>query len=354
MQLAKAFMTLCAAAALQVQAAALPKLDIKRDQTSVSGLSSGAYMAVQFHVANSSFVKGAGIVAGGPYYCAQDSQETATAICSCTGLLTCRPDQAAQFIPRLVQITDQRASQNLIDPTSNLAAARVWLFAGSADNVVPPSVMQALDSYYKNYVPSANIALERSIPAQHAMPTDSFGNACAFRGDPFINDCDFDGAGQLLEWIYGSLNPKNTGTLTGQLLSFDQGQFLANPTAHGMSANGWVYVPAFCAQNGGCRLHVVFHGCKQYPDAPLATGPGGKFGDTFARHSGYNAWADANHIVVLYPQANAMNSGTRLPRSNPNGCWDWWGYGDADYAVKSGRQMAAVGLMVNQIGRAHV
>ena len=34
-------------------------------ETSVSGLSSGAYMAVQFHVSFSSIVKGAGITAGG-------------------------------------------------------------------------------------------------------------------------------------------------------------------------------------------------------------------------------------------------------------------------------------------------
>jgi hypothetical protein len=36
----------------------------------VSGISSGAFFAHQFHVAYSSLVKGAGIVAGGPYACA--------------------------------------------------------------------------------------------------------------------------------------------------------------------------------------------------------------------------------------------------------------------------------------------
>jgi poly(3-hydroxybutyrate) depolymerase len=37
----------------------------------VSGISSGGFMAVQLHVAHSSTVKGAGVLAGGPYYCAQ-------------------------------------------------------------------------------------------------------------------------------------------------------------------------------------------------------------------------------------------------------------------------------------------
>ena len=44
------------------------------DAATVSGLSSGGFMAVQLHVAHSAtLVKGAGIVAGGPYYCAEGS-----------------------------------------------------------------------------------------------------------------------------------------------------------------------------------------------------------------------------------------------------------------------------------------
>src|SRR4051812_42884944 len=66
------------------------------------------------------------------------------------------------------------------------------------------------------------------------------------------------------------------------------------------------------------------------------------FGTTFVRHAGYDQWADTNDIVVLYPQATAS------PR-NPNGCWDWWGYDDPDYALKRGRQMAAVKGMVDRI-----
>src|SRR6266481_829497 len=42
-------------------------------ESSVSGISSGAFMAVQFGVSWSSIVKGVGVIAGGPYYCAQGS-----------------------------------------------------------------------------------------------------------------------------------------------------------------------------------------------------------------------------------------------------------------------------------------
>ena len=49
----------------------LPALDAKIDETSVSGISSGAYMAGQFQIAHSRLVTGAAIIAGGPYGCAE-------------------------------------------------------------------------------------------------------------------------------------------------------------------------------------------------------------------------------------------------------------------------------------------
>src|SRR5581483_7283378 len=52
-------------------AESLPELGADIGSTSVSGLSSGAYMAGQIEVAHSKDIKGAGIVAGGPYACAE-------------------------------------------------------------------------------------------------------------------------------------------------------------------------------------------------------------------------------------------------------------------------------------------
>src|SRR5512143_1502738 len=71
---------------LQLNAAttSLPSFKIDESQTSVSGLSSGGFMAVQFEVSYSSIVKGAGVIAGGPYFCAQTDLANATTICSCT------------------------------------------------------------------------------------------------------------------------------------------------------------------------------------------------------------------------------------------------------------------------------
>ena len=34
---------------------------------------------------------------------------------------------------------------------------------------------------------------------------------------------------------------------------------------------------------------------------------------------------------------------------NPKGCWDWWGYTNAEYGLKSGWQMQFVHELVNTI-----
>jgi hypothetical protein len=47
----------------------LKDLKVKTDQTSLSGLSSGAYFATQYEIAHSSSVLGSASIAGGPYGC---------------------------------------------------------------------------------------------------------------------------------------------------------------------------------------------------------------------------------------------------------------------------------------------
>jgi poly(3-hydroxybutyrate) depolymerase len=80
---------------------------------------------------------------------------------------------------------------------------------------------------------------------------------------------------------------------------------------------------------------VAFHGCLQDLD---------DIGTTFIERAGYNAWADTNKIVILYPQATAI-----FPYPNPNACWDWFAYDDTRYAQKNGHQMAAVKRMVDRL-----
>ena len=328
---------------LAAQTVMLPGLNVDLTQTSVSGLSSGGYMAVQLNVAFSSFIKGAGIVAAGPYYCAQNNLSIATSVCSCTALL-CNNRPGSIDVQTLMRTTDRNAKQGSIDPTSYLARQHIWLFSGKADSIVPQQVMDDLAAYYAGYVDKSAIYYKKDINAQHAQPTDAYGSPCSTLGDPYINNCAYDAAGELLKWIYNSLNERNDSQLDGNFVQFDQTEFLADPTLHGMDTSGWLYVPASCRNQRPCRLHISFHGCNQYQAHSYFQFGSGvvTFGTTFVHNAGYNKWADSNGFLVLYPQATATPS-------NPQGCWDWWGYDDPNYALKSGRQMHAVQSMIERI-----
>lgn len=304
-------------------------------QTSVSGISSGGYMAVQLHVAFSSIMKGAGIFAGGPYHCAGSSGTSTQAQNSC---------QHASPLPDVnesVTYTDHQAAAGTIDDPGNLAGQKVWLFSGTNDSTVKPVVMNVLQKYYQHYLDAGNIFYKNDLAAGHAHITDNYGSGCSTTQSPYINNCSYDGPGLLLAQIYGPLNARNTGTLSGRLIQFDQSQFLPSPGKKSMDSTGWAYVPAACERSEPCRVHIALHGCQQ-GQATL--------GDKYYAHAGYNQWADTNHLIVLYPQAVASLSAP----TNPLGCWDFWGYNNAtNYATRSGDQLAAIKKMVDRLTSGH-
>ena len=317
---------LCSAA---LAAEPLPGYGADVSAFTVSGVSSGGYMAVQVHVAHSSRVAGVGALAAGPYYCAQGSLWTAMNHCMTPGAWTPLPSTEI-----LQSHTERFARERLIDPTENLAKARVWLFSGSQDRTVQPAVVQGLGRFYSLYKTNP---LTVDKPAGHAMVTENAGNACGATEPPFINDCDYDAAGELLRHLLGSLSPPAAKGL-GRLLAFDQGEFGAARSIS-MADTGYVYVPRAC-DTQPCKVHVAFHGCRQGIE---------QVGERFVRNAGYNRWADANRLIVLYPQAIARYAWWVW---NPRGCWDWWGYTGARYATKEGAQIRAVLGMVERLGAA--
>jgi poly(3-hydroxybutyrate) depolymerase len=310
---------ICANAAAAVN---LPQLNIDTTQTTVSGLSSGGFMAVQLHVAHSAtFKKGAGIVAGGPFYCAEGSITNATG--------RCMASPAGIPVSNLVTTTNNWAGQGSIDPVANLQSSKVYLFSGTIDSTVKQGVMDALKTYYNSFVPAANVVYKNDVAAEHAMITDDYGSGCSVKGSPYINNCNFDLAGAILSHLYGPLTARNNAALpTGNFVEFNQSQFITN---HGMAPTGWAYIPQACTAGTQCRLHVVLHGCQQ--NVTLVQ-------QQYVRNTGYNRWADSNNIVMLYPQTSTAAT---------NSCWDWWGYDNANYAKKSGPQMAAIKAMVDQL-----
>jgi poly(3-hydroxybutyrate) depolymerase len=307
---------------------ALPKYNVSVNDVSVSGFSSGAHMAVQMHFAYSKTVKkGAGIVAGGPMYCSQGNAAISVG--------SCMANNGSRNLPYLMSVVNTWSGNGYIDPTSNMAASKVYLFSGAIDSTVRQPVMDDLKTMYANYLPAANIVYKNNLAAEHSMPTDFFGNGCAINGSPYVDNCNFDTAGEILKQLYGPLNAKNAGTLTGSFINFDQAAFWGNhnPNFYSMASSGYAYVPAACAAGQACRLHVAFHGCLQSASV---------VGSAYYQNAGYNRWADTNKIIMLYPQ-------TIVTSNNPGGCWDWWGYEDVNFPAKSGGQMVAIKTMIDKI-----
>ncbi|MFY9779074.1 MAG: PHB depolymerase family esterase [Candidatus Baltobacteraceae bacterium] len=288
-------------------------------KTVVAGVSSGAFMAVQLHVAYSKTFHAAAVYAGGPFDCARGTFDGAMA-CAVRGA----------NLAQLEATTDRWSAEAAIDPVSNLKGESAYLWSGSRDRMVEQRVMNQLQSFYRHY--GVATAYERSFPAGHGWESPYGEAACGSTRIPFVLDCDtYDSERTWLERFLGPLRPKNAGTLRGRLVPFDQSEFTS--AAASMDRRGWIFVPADCADGKTCALVVALHGCLQNQSL---------IGTTFAREAGLDQWADTNGIIVLYPNA-AMNL------ENPAGCWDWWGYTGRAYARKSGPQMRAIASMVERI-----
>ena len=288
----------------------------------VSGVSSGGFMAAQMHVAYSADVDGAAVIAGGPFYCAKGSETSALTDCMSLPILISTSD--------LISYTNEQASSGAIDPTSNLSGSKAWVFSGMLDTVVNKGVVEALVTYYQNY--GVDVTTEYGIASEHSWVTNDYGNACYMLMSPYMNNCDYDSTGTFLNILYSGLKA-SVSAVSSNLVTFDQTQYGSSNA--GMASQGYAYVPTGCkAANNTCSVHVAFHGCQM----TAAT-----IGTVFVENTGLNGYAEANNIIVIYPQTEVQML------TNPEGCWDWWGYTGANYSLKSGAQMQAVYQMATKL-----
>ena len=302
-------------------------LNLNLTNVTVSGLSSGGYMATQFHIAHSDWVKGAGVLAAGPYFCAKGDITTALAQC----VNKVEGDTSAT---ELAQTAKKYEEQGKIASLDNLKNAKVWLFHGTQDNRVIGDVSSKLHEQYLTWTDTQNIKYINDKPIAHVFPTQNNGVNCMKSESPFIGNCDYDAAGDMLNHLIDGLKMPDDA-LSGTVHSLDQ-QAIAGDSAKTLASEGFVYVPASCAEGDECRVHISFHGCNQYAET---------VGDAYVTQTGINEWADDNAIVVLYPQTKK----SLFMPLNPQGCWDWWGYASPDYANREGSQVKAVTSMVHYL-----
>ena len=308
-------------------------IDINPSTITISGLSSGGYMAGQFHIAHSKHIKAVGIFSAGPYYCSRGEVKRALEDC------TVKPENLDNRY--LLEKSVEFQQLDLIDNLSNIRNQNVFIFSGLLDTRVFPEVSRKLNDYYLSL--DANVNYLSIEDSEHAFPTDiKSNNQCSYRGSPFINYCKHNGALSCLSHLlpHKSLEA-NTDKVFKEdnLIKIDQSKYFKEEIS--MNDIAYVYIPDSCKAKK-CDLHVVFHGCRQTLE---------DIGKDYMLKTGYLDLAERLDLVMLFPQAKISQTSP----SNPLGCWDYWGYNEEDkvveklFATKKGKQISAVWNMINDL-----
>ncbi|CAL8089921.1 unnamed protein product [Orchesella dallaii] len=292
----------------------LEKLKVDPKSVTVTGFSSGGAQAMQFHLAHSSRLIGAGIFSGVPYL---------------YGFGRKREDFFVNDIERFntteaIQATETYSIVGAIDPVEYLKNSRVYVYHGNKDSTVEPGSGVAIEDIYKHFSPNmlCNINV---LEGEHGMPTDNYGGPCGRLNlaNYMVNNCKYNGVYEMYNHLYGGnltqpiQGSVGTVPLKGEFYQFDQSEFYVGGTPHSMDKVGFVYIPSDCEKKT-CRLSFVFHGCLQNRQY---------FGDKFPRTTGYLEVAELNDIIQVYPQTARSRGNPR----NPSGCWDWMGFTGEDY-----------------------
>jgi poly(3-hydroxybutyrate) depolymerase len=344
----------------------------------ISGVSSGAAMAVQYAVAHSQSIIGVGAIAGPAWGCADGRISRAVNVCMCGG----------QAPESKVDVARELAASGRIDSLSSgkpRALRRAYVFHSAADATVVAQSGIAGIAFLAAFVGAEPVvdwgnAADGSAQAGHGIVSPDGMDSCAADGreTSYVRRCGArDNAGKLLSALYPDVpfdaSRRVNDVPETELWKFDQKQVIDRVKAGGstvswddwswfypwlystprrenfdMAATGYVYVPPSCRQAGrSCRVHVALHGCKQDVRE-------------FAMRAGYNNWAEHFGVIVVYPAVEpSVPTGEGCATSvsavadyawiepNPNGCWDWWGYLDSSgqktrYLTKGAPQMQVI------------
>lgn len=329
---------LLAQAEPEVEPEALPALGAVSEQASVVGVSSGGYMATQLAVAWPERFSGLGVLAAGPWSCAQGSLSLALNQCMMTR-------RGAPSLDELASRYDRYIALEQVGSTERLSQLRAYFWHGEEDDVVEPLLGDLLAEQWTQWLASPDqLRVARSENAGHGWPVrlpddvspgpQEWGD-CRQGGGSYVLACDEDIAGDMLNWLYPEREASEaSGKLGGELAAFDQSEFAVK----GLADTGYVFIPEGC-EAGNCPVTLALHGCQMNAEA---------IGETFVRYTGLNAWASAHQQIVLYPQAESS-------MANPQGCWDWWGFAESTWQLspqhdtRSGTQIGALMAMLDRL-----
>lgn len=289
----------------------------ENNKFTISGISSGGFMANQMAAIYSSEFSGVGTVAGGFYYCAQDylpkkvKQDSNTigstnlflfepttkmvsdtlnpfiifqgvnpqtwfrpqkgnpiylSVAVCMG----EPDKAE--LPS--DVLKKNAERKLIDPLINMKDQKVFIYQGKADSVLNYKMQDKLKEYYvATGVNESNIEILTG-EGSHNFPTDrTDGIKCENEEVPYVSSCGLNVAGKILDHLVeknlvrGNFN-KDHIYLVDQTKNLNTTNADKNENewiqpGDSLAPYGYLYASEKCLQTpGSCKLHVALHGCK--------------------------------------------------------------------------------------------
>lgn len=282
---------------------------------SVSGISSGAYMAVQLAISYSGTIQHVASFAGGPFGCSQGSVLKSVQCMQ-------EPDKIDEEVLVQNALTLEQSGQ--VDSLTNLKNSRVFLFQGQADSIVKKESVLKLQKFFSRWVSESQIKTLIHEKAGHAIVTTNKGVLCGENASPFIEKCDVDLVINTIEFLLGSPRGTPSEVAIERLRPLEQSRFSSDES---FAKEAFVYTPQSCNGSRSCGVHVALHGCKQSTEF---------VSDTFIKDAGYLEAAEKFGIKVLFPNVKSS------PK-NPMGCWDWWGYTGQKFLTKDAPQIS--GLM---------
>ncbi|MBC7464766.1 MAG: hypothetical protein H7256_02140 [Bdellovibrio sp.] len=290
---------------------------VSASSLTISGISSGGFMASQMATIYSDQFAGVATVAGGVYYCAENEFQkniknfgvasylsygvdtrTVTKTFDVKSLLKSKqlPVDTSQFVgplainpiyqsvgvcmghpegahqaanlfngvnlPMDLNFMTEFESKGLIAPIVNISKQRVLVYQGEDDQVVHLPMADKLKEFYTRMgvLPEALKVVTK--PGNHNFPTDKEdGIDCGKTGVPYIASCKLDLAGEILTQVLN--RPLKRGTMKAENLHQVE-QKSAPPS---IASYGYLYATPACIENPAtCDLHVALHGCQMSDD----------------------------------------------------------------------------------------
>lgn len=331
---------------------AFPVPLIEPGSVTVSGLSSGADMAIQLQVAFSQMIRGTAAFAGQPYRCAvtrfpgeqQVPMDQKVPYCEgCDYKQTVLYDHCKNN-PNIVDLDVLSGALSLpgIDDVRHLRDAKIFLHQGRNDHVCLQGSVNNTHNFFSRLVADAAQVKTITTGAGHAVPTASEVKVFGFLSvgcfpdnkllqSYFYQQCGLDGYGEALKHLYGS-DAFLGGTSefnSSYLYDFDQKPF--QTAENYLELTGKIYIPKACEQEQ-CKLMLNMHG----------GGLKETFWSNFVAQSGLLRWAANNKLVVLFPRLGLKDGHWNNDGHN----WDVYGYSGQIYSTKHAPQMLALQKMI--------